>query len=197
MKSPPRPPRDSLHQRRLVLLRRGQTLRREVDREAEQLKFPFVDLPTSVLISLGYEGCSFDDFDYLIRRCQPRTLIDVRISPSFTTRGFTPDAVIHTLTECGVSYHYASQLGNRFISDHWDPAASLETMRKYLAQHAHLLDWLRGSLREGRVVLMGRSPNHHESERAVIVEELVRLEPDVLCIAAESVLRGRVPRARL
>jgi hypothetical protein len=150
----------------------------------QQLALCFVAPRPAALISLGTEELSVDRLTQVVRQYRPRLAVDVRLSPSFATWGLTRPIFNSILAEHNIEYRRWPELANHFVGDFLDYRLTLESYARYLAgcdAVRQLHDLISGS---GPLLLLGRLPEHHESERGVLVDAMARIAPNFDLIIA-------------
>jgi hypothetical protein len=144
-----------------------------------QMSLPFIKPAARAVISVGFDALDFPAFVALVKGVEARRVVDVRISPSFVSRGFSRPGVDVLFQQMGVTYVSATELGNRFVGQPLEPEwAASNRFREYLRGHMELLRTLATWIATGPIVLMSRTARHEESERAILLDEIVRLGTD-------------------
>lgn len=142
-----------------------------------QLGLPRISTREARIISVGWDGLSWDDFVTLLRVAQPSRVVDIRVSPSFQALNIKPEQFAAMLNSSGAEYVHAPALANTFVGEHWNPAVALEQFQVYLRSRDSELQQLRAWVSAGPVLLLGRSRNHVMSERSILVDALGRIDP--------------------
>lgn len=64
------------------------------------------------IVSIGYEGRTLEEFIKELQQAKVEVLVDVRLTPLSRKSGFSKTALSQALTENGIEYWHAKELGN-------------------------------------------------------------------------------------
>lgn len=137
----------------------------------------------ATLFTVGYEQRTVPELLKTLKTAQVRTLIDVRELPLSRRKGFSKTKLGEAVRQAGVTYEHARLLGNpkpyRRLYMDGDPAAGAVAYRAHLHNGSYpaLLD-LADRLDED-LCLLCVEHEHELCHRAVIVESLQELRPDL------------------
>jgi uncharacterized protein (DUF488 family) len=139
---------------------------------------------TARLYTLGYEGLSLAEFLNRLARAGVSRLVDVRELPLSRRPGFSKTKLAAALRELGIEYVHARPLGNPKPNRerYWagDVEGGAEVYRRHLHHDSYpALKELADGLDEEPTCLMCFERDHELCHRAVIVESLADLRPDV------------------
>lgn len=136
------------------------------------------------LYTLGYEGRDVDEFLDEVVRYGIRLLVDVRELPLSRRRGFSKTKLADALAKIGVVYVHVRPLGNpkenrqRYWSGDVEGGAAVYRRHLHNGSYPALVE-LAEQLGDGPTCLMCMERDHRVCHRAVIVESLGELRPDI------------------
>ncbi len=138
----------------------------------------------ALLYTLGYEGLSLAEFFDRLAQAGVSRLVDVRELPLSRRPGFSKTKLAEALGELGVEYVHARPLGNpkpnRERYSGGDVEGGAEVYRRHLHNGSYsALVELADSLDDEATCLMCFERDYDHCHRAVIVESLANLRPDV------------------
>jgi uncharacterized protein (DUF488 family) len=136
------------------------------------------------LYTVGYEGLSLVEFLDRLAQAGVSRLVDVRELPLSRRPGFSKTKLSEALQELGIQYSHVRPLGNpkpnreRYWSG--DIRGGAEAYRRHLhnGSYAALVE-LAGGLGNEPTCLMCFERDHEQCHRAVIIQSLADLRPDV------------------
>nr|WP_249351569.1 DUF488 family protein [Corallococcus exiguus] len=131
--------------------------------------------PSSRIISLGFDGVDFGSFERLIKNEHIKTIVDVRLSPSFIGRGFSLDNFSSLIQHHSIGYEHMPALANKYIGEHWDAGIILNRYAEHVWTNRELLVQLKHKAAEGPLLLLGRTPHVGLSGRSILIDALVEL----------------------
>ena len=138
----------------------------------------------ATLYTVGYEGLSLPEFlDRLVQAGISR-LVDVRELPLSRRPGFSKTKLAAALGELGIEYVHARPLGNpksnreRYRAGDVEGGAEVYRRSLHNGSYPALLKLAEG-LDDEPTCLMCFERDHEHCHRAVIVESLAQLRPDV------------------
>lgn len=152
----------------------------------QQLGLHGVPMHSDTLISVGLQGLNFAKFSSLVREHGTRVVLDLRVSSSFRSGGFSVHEVLALFEEQRI--HYRRLPG---LVDRRDQVVGNEQVRKrryadFLEQQKASLDVIRKLIRQGPAVLIGWEANHADSDRAVFVDVLQRTYTERFALVVAS-----------
>jgi uncharacterized protein (DUF488 family) len=164
-------------------MRRGRERRREGAGAPTSVSNTVSALPAP-LYTVGYEGLSLPEFLDRLAQAGVSRLVDVRELPLSRRRGFSKTKLAEALGELGIEYVHARPLGNPKPNRerYWagDVEGGAEVYRRHLHNGSYpALVELADDLDDEPTCLMCFERDHHHCHRAVIVESLADLRPDV------------------
>jgi uncharacterized protein (DUF488 family) len=136
------------------------------------------------LYTVGYEGLSLPEFLDRLAQAGVSRLVDVRELPLSRRPGFSKTKLAEALGELGIEYVHARPLGNPKSNRerYWagDVDGGTEVYRRHLHTGSYpALVELANGLDDESTCLMCFERDHEHCHRAVIVESLADLRPDV------------------
>lgn len=136
------------------------------------------------LYTLGYEGRSLREFLDRLAQAGVSRLVDVRELPLSRRPGFSKTKLSEALRELGIEYVHVRPLGNPKANRERYRAGDVEGGAEIYRRHLHngsysALVELAGGLGDEPACLMCFERDHQHCHRAVIVESLGDLRPDV------------------
>ena len=137
------------------------------------------------LHTVGYEGLTLPAFLDLLAQAGVARLVDVRELPLSRRPGFSKTKLSEALGELGIDYVHARPLGNPKPNRerYWagDVKGGAAVYRRHLHNGSYpTLVALAEGLDDEPTCLMCFERDHDHCHRAVIVESLAELRPDVL-----------------
>lgn len=135
----------------------------------------------AVVVSIGYEGRSADDFiDTLVER-GVGTLVDVRENAISRKRGFSKTALMASCEQHGIGYRHERDLGNpRTNRDGFRAGepSSVSVYRQHLRSNgAPALGRVTELLKDQTVALLCFEAEECHCHRSIVVEQLKALDP--------------------
>jgi hypothetical protein len=127
------------------------------------------------IVSVGFDGITFTLFESIIRTEGIKKVIDIRLSPSFWGRGFSIESFRALLEHSKTSYEHVPVFANKYIGDSWDYDVTMRKYADYIQTQRDALLELEDKVREGPLLLLGRTPSHGASARAILVNALIEL----------------------
>jgi len=141
----------------------------------QQLDLFDATLASRKIVSVGIDGLDLECFAHIVASEKIRRVIDMRLSPSFLGRGFSPENVRSLLQRADVAYEHVPALANRYIGDSWDDTFVLQKYATYIRAQHGALQQLNDRIANGPILLLGRTPAHAFSSRAVLVNALLEV----------------------
>ena len=138
---------------------------------------------SGVIVSVGYEGRSLDEFIELLGTAGVGTLVDVRLNAVSRKPGFSKIRLSAALASSGIRYRHEPLLGNPrsnrdgFRKD-W-PSAARRYRDRLANGSSEAFQRTIALTREGRVALMCFEHLHAECHRAVIIDFGLEASPDL------------------
>jgi uncharacterized protein (DUF488 family) len=138
----------------------------------------------AALYTVGYQGRALPEFLHELTRAGVSRLIDVRELPLSRRRGFSKTSLSEALGELGIEYVHVRELGNPKPNRerYWagDVNGGAEVYRRQLHNGSYpALVKLADSLDAEPICLMCFERDHERCHRAVIVDSLSGMRPDV------------------
>jgi uncharacterized protein (DUF488 family) len=129
------------------------------------------------LYTIGYEGCSKDEFVGLLHSHDIRSLVDVRELPWSRKPGFSKSPLRETLTANGISYMHLKPLGSprkarEALKDSGDFEAFVRTYSEHLAAQTESLDLLISAARLQPTAIMCYERDPSRCHRSLIATRL-------------------------
>jgi uncharacterized protein (DUF488 family) len=136
------------------------------------------------LYTIGYEGRTPDELTQALVKAKIDRLVDVRELPLSHKRGFSKKPLSEALNTAGIEYVHAKALGlPKEQRDRWrsgDMEGAAKVYRRYLRHDGReALHELADSLGERPMCLLCFERDHAVCHRALIVERLEELRPDL------------------
>lgn len=137
--------------------------------------------PDPVIVSVGYQDRSIDDFVRLLTSHGVATLLDVRLNPISRKKGFSKTALREALDVVGIEYIHHRPLGNP--KDNRDGyRAGLPSARSRYVEHLadvgeDAMDDLVERASGGRVAVMCYEREHGECHRSEVISAAVSRLP--------------------
>jgi hypothetical protein len=151
----------------------------------QQLGLDGVPARTDTLLSLGLQGISFVTFTSVLRRHSVRTVLDLRVSSSFRGDGFSMHQVLVLFEANRIRYRRLPALVNRRDDGSLNEHVRQRRYAAFLADQRPSLAEVRALILKGPAVLLGWESNHAGSDRAILIDALLResSEPFQLILA--------------
>lgn len=136
------------------------------------------------VVGVGYEGRSVVEFVTDLRRAGVQIVVDARLVPRCSRRGFSRHALSEALRSNGVQYVHYEELGNpdptQSFRSAGDAAAAADRYRAHLAgpsARAVIRDLLAVACSR-RVGVLTAEGEAGEAQQAVLLGEIERARPD-------------------
>jgi uncharacterized protein (DUF488 family) len=132
-----------------------------------------------IVESVGYEGCTIDEFVADLARREIDVLVDVRLNAVSRRRGFSKTALNNALDAAGIEYRHLRALGNPKENR---PAFGGENVEAGRAIYKELLgapaavaemDQLAGLTEARHVAVMCFERDEEHCHRKVVIDELL------------------------
>jgi len=138
---------------------------------------------SGLIVSVGYEGRSLDEFIELLGAAGVETLVDVRLNPVSRKPGFSKTRLSAALGSAGIGYRHEPLLGNpRSNRDGFRKGWPSATRRYRNRLDNGSADAFRRTIalaRQSRVALMCFEHLHAECHRAVIIDCGLEADPEL------------------
>ncbi len=130
------------------------------------------------LHTIGYEGCSMDDFISTLKNVGVETLVDIRDVPISRKRGFSKSKLSEILISNGISYIHLKGLGDPKAGRLAARSGKFEEFNQIFSKHMMTevaqSDLLRliSIASETRSCLLCFERDHHNCHRSIISKQL-------------------------
>lgn len=144
------------------------------------------------IYTLGYQGLNPETYIQALLNFGVKIVVDVRENSWSQRPAYVGSTLMKSLTPAGIAYQHWKDLGNPSANRKTATTAAecMGRYRAYLRAHNDVLFRFLSELRSAttngnRVCLTCYEKEHGNCHRSVIVEELIRIEPELLPVHVE------------
>lgn len=145
----------------------------------EQLNLPGL-LPSRTIISASPMSLLHLDLAHTLLHFKVRHFVDIRLAAEFGSLKISRQAFFALVERLEIEYHYVPALANRNFEAAENPHARWGSLREQLQKQeaSRELERIGALVDDGPIILLGETPSHEDSERNIIVRELLELRSD-------------------
>ncbi|MBK8255372.1 MAG: hypothetical protein IPK82_22275 [Polyangiaceae bacterium] len=133
---------------------------------------------TNNLVSLGFDGIEFHEFQRLLEILQIRHVVDIRTLAAFRGDGFRLHLVEQLFKNLQINYQRFFELENRFFVSELGHTLAMHRYSLIVAGAVQSLQKIGSLTASGTVLLVGSGTSHQGSDREVITDQMRRLGLD-------------------
>lgn len=143
-----------------------------------QLRLPYRGALHSFVVSVGFDGLTFEKFSSILCTYQIKYVIDIRISPLFRGKGFSNEVVEHELLLRDISYIHFPQASNPFVDENFEQSVLVTKYAQYLEGRKDIVEAIIKIMLEGPILLLSWTSKHKNSERDVLINSIAQIRDD-------------------